>query len=276
LITNKKLFIASVLTSLLLPQVYADNLANSLSNINNVDKLYILGGVGASFSNDANISADSSFWDPSPQGYNTNLGTSEFYEGGLGYNISPVFSVQITDTYRPSYAYRKVQTPVGGNTPGFLGGKTRYFNLDDNALLATVVLHGAGLSDRLAWKVGQASMLQPFAGVGLGIAYNTVSNFHSEPMSPPADAPKRDIPSVAAMMMPYTSHALAYQGLLGLELTHKNMSIDFGYRYFNGGQFQSNTYITNPVAGYNYPTLAPAWKGTLTANEVFVDLRYAI
>lgn len=271
---HKKLLISSVLGSLmLLTHAYADN---SATQINTTDQLYILGGVGISFSNNANIAADDTFWDPSPQGYNATLGNSEFYDIGLGYNISPAVSVQVTDTYRPSYAYRKVQTPVGGDTPGFLGGKTRYFNLDDNALLATVILHGAGLSDKLAWSIGQTSMLQPFAGIGLGVAYNTVSNFHSEPQSPPASAPKKDIPSVASMMTPYTSHTLAYQGLLGLELTHKNMSLDFGYRYFNGGQFQSNTYITDPVSGYNYPTVTPAWKGTLTANEVFVDLRYII
>lgn len=71
-------------------------------------------------------------------------------------------------------------------------------------------------------------------------------------------------------------YSRAYQGLLGFELNHKNMSLDVGYRYFNGGQFQSNTYLTDPVSGYNYPTVAPAWKGTLAANEVFLDLRYAI
>jgi hypothetical protein len=268
---QKKILLSSLISGLLLfTQGYADN------TINQAGQLYILGGLGASLSLNTNMKTDSNFWDPSPQGYNATLGTSEFYEGGLGYNFSSAISVELVNTYRPSFTYRKVQTPVGGDTPGFLGGKTRYFDLQNNTSVVTVILHGAGLSKSLAWPIGTTSLLQPFAGVGLGISYTTVSNFHSEPFSPPADAPKRDLPSVASIMTPYTSYSLAYQALLGLELNHKNISLGLGYRYFNGGQFQSNNYIIDPVSGYNYPTASPPWKGSLAANEIFADLRFAI
>ena len=46
--------------------------------------------------------------------------------------------------------------------------------------MANAYLHGKGFSDRLAWNIGSCYTLEPFIGAGLGVAFNTVSNFYSE------------------------------------------------------------------------------------------------
>lgn len=243
------------------------------SQIKEIYPFYLKLGTGASFSSKADISVDTRVWDPSPNGYNATLKNSELYELGVGYSFSPLWSLEITGTTRPSYRYRKFQQSQTANTPGFLGDKTRFFKLTSHDILLNLLLD-TGICDRLAYSFGE-SKLRPILGAGLGAAYNTVRDFHSKT----AQAVSQNPPlfSVATIMNNHTKTSFAYQLFTGLRLTcRERFNIDLGYRYFNGGRFLSNSYIVDVATNLPTPITVPAWRGKLKAQEVFLSLSYAL
>lgn len=235
--------------------------------------LFLLLGTGASFSNRASISADSP-WDPANQGYNANLGQTAFYTAGIGYQFNPLISVDIEATIRPSYSYSKFQTTSPqAASPGDLGIKTRKFDLANTNAMANIIVNGQGLN--LFAKLGPCTILQPFVGLGAGVAYNTVSNFRSILATGPAAAPtSRD---VSSLMDPYTNATFAWQAFAGVEVIHaQTWGVDLAYRYYDGGIFKSNNYLTNVLTGggFTLPITVPRWNGRLTANEAYLNLKY--
>jgi len=96
-----------------------------------INKAYISIGGGYSWSSMASINVDTRIWDPAPQGYDANLNSTEFYQLAYGYNITPLFTTEVDIVYRPEYKYKKFQTSTSAGTPGFLGTKTRFFNLSN-------------------------------------------------------------------------------------------------------------------------------------------------
>jgi len=130
-------------------------------------------------------------------------------------------------------------------------------------------IDGQGLSDHLSWRTGEHGSIQPFVGAGIGVSYNTVSNFHTVLTANE---------EITAKMLDKTQASLAYQFNAGLEWTCQRLSIDLGYRYFNGGDFRSNNYIDR-VSGTTGLTLAPItvppWTSSLATNELFVTAKIA-
>ncbi len=237
--------------------------SSSNAKINQQYPFYIELGSGASFSKSANISADTSFWDPSPEGYNSTLGTAPLFTAGVGYRLNPWLSLDIDATHRGLYSYEKFQTSTAVNTPNFLGNKTRFFDLSNNAIMFNGTLYGGGLSDHLLMHLSSNSTLQPIVGAGLGISYNTISDFHSELANSNA---------IVSLMQDHSRYAFAYQLMAGMEWQYKRFSLDAGYRYFDGGKFVTNDY----VFASNPPIAAPAWSGDLRANELFAAIKVAI
>lgn len=84
----------------------------------------------------ANIFADPTYWDASPQGYNETVGNAAIYSAAFGYNYSQLISADIEYIYRPSYSYSKFQTSTSNTTSYYNGAKTRYFDLQSNSLMA--------------------------------------------------------------------------------------------------------------------------------------------
>lgn len=228
-------------------------------------KLHLILGTGASFSNESNISADPFLWDPPVQGYNATLDNSEFYTAGVGYQVSSLIDADIEVTYRPSFHYNKLQTPIPSPTTGVLGSKTRQFDLTNSSVMANVFLDGQGTN--LFTKLNSLTTLQPFVGGGIGIAYNTLSNFHSVLASSSIAGTN----GVASIMNSNSQTTFAWQISAGAELLYaETWRLDLGYRYFDGGRFKSNNYLF-----FNQVTVPP-WSGRFTANEVFLNLNYFI
>jgi opacity protein-like surface antigen len=241
---------------------------------------YLKLGVGGSFSRDANLKVDTRSWDPSPDGYNANLGDTAFYEVGFGYVFSPLWNIEVAGTARPSFEYEKFQRAVANNTNiGALGDKTRKFKLSNQSLMFNLVLDTLGLStDQWVYDFGNNRQLRPVFAAGIGVAYNKVYDFHSVTQNVVQSGPPVVV-NVASIMNENRHSDFAWQLLAGLRLTcHERVTVDLNYRYFNGGTFKSNDYtIDLPVgAGTNQPISSPPWEGKLKANEVVVSANIAL
>jgi len=240
--------------------VFSGTMGSVSPNVFN-QSAYIKLGSGGSYSMNANIVADPAFWDASPQGYNGKVGHTAFYSAAFGYNYTPLISGDIQYIYRPSYSYSKFQTSTALGTVDFNGDKTRHFDLQSNSLMANLYLHGAAMSNSLKVDLSNAHAIEPFIGGGLGVGFNTVSNFYSVKTN-----------GVYAAIEPDNFRtSLAWQLSAGLQLINDtNFNLAAGYRYYNGGSFSSANFTTD------YPSYNTPWNGTVQANEFFVTLAYRI
>lgn len=225
--------------------------------------LYFKVGSGGSYSMPAGIdNPNPAYWDASSQGYNGTVGQSALYSAAIGYNFSKLISTDFEFIYRPSFSYKKFQDSNASTTVEFNGDKTRLFNLESNSLMWNVYLHGKGYSDALTYQIHDNLFVEPFVGGGIGVAFNTVSNFHSITT---ASEP-------TAMMLDNSMTSLAWQFSAGLNFYNTGkFNMGAGYRYYNGEQFTSNSYSINGT-----PLVLPQWSGTMQSNEFFVQIGYKI
>jgi opacity protein-like surface antigen len=232
--------------------------------------IYIALSAGGSYSLETSINASPIFWDPSPEGYNSDLGNSEVLGASIGYVINPLFRFELGADHRDSFKYKKYQsTPTSTSW----GPRNRYFDLSNTTVMGTLFLDGSGVSDRFFYQ-GKGFIIDPFFGVGLGAAFNTLDNLHSVSL-------KKDMAGRAFSLMEsaYTSKAFAYQLNAGVTIkTTRKIAIGLGYRYLDAGHFESNNYLVdNPDnIGMTSGVTVPTWGGSLKTNEFYVTIKYAI
>ncbi len=224
--------------------------------------------LGYSFSLPAQMDVSSSpaigggFWDPSPQGYDSRVGSTAIYGLGFGYYVNPLISLELNYTDRPNYSYSKFQSQTSSTS-----AKTRDFDLESQDVMLNSVYHLAAI----------ATGLKPFINVGIGAARNTVSNFHSVSATTPG--------YVFSMMNNNTVTSFAAQAGVGLDFdATSRLAFKVGYQFFYGGEFKSNDYVVddpdnlhpippNPAPG---GTVVPSWTGIILANEVYAGLTYLL
>jgi len=252
-------------------QVFANGGALLPSSQQKTHHFFITLGTGYSKSKTTDLKVDTSFWDPAIQGYNDDMGSSELYTVGAGVQVNNFLTIALDATRRPDYQYSKFQTPSGPQPVGFIGTKTRKFDFDNTSIMLNALVYGAGFPHhRLDWST-QNVLIQPFVGVGIGVAYNTVSDFHSV-----SDSTVQGAKQVFSVANSHTISQFAWQLLAGLNMTlHKRFLVDMGYRYFDGGNFESNNYVYQ-VQGLNSGLVVPPWKGKFRTNEAFVNFSYLI
>lgn len=230
------------------------------------DNIYLIAGVGGSFSRCADICTDSNFWDPATEGYDSKLGRSEMYNIGLGYDFCPMFRGTVEASFRPSFKYCKFQTGIDNGQINFLGDKTRYFNLSNASLMFNGYAYGGGLSPYLDWNLGCNFCAQPYIGAGVGVSYNRMKNFHSVTTTA-VQSLDETVFTIGSAMLPNTARSFSWQFIGGLEVARASLcSLDIGYRYFDGGKIRSNNWIFPGNA-----ITATPWKGKLRAHEFFVN-----
>lgn len=236
----------------------------------NIQRPFLYVGGGYAWSRKASLEVDPAFWESSPQGYDGDLGNSEFYTLGAGYHFNPLFSMMLEATYRPSFEYKRFQTSTAVATPGFLGTKTRHFRFDNWAVLVDAFLNKQGDY----WQIGgKCGCFAPFVGAGVGISYNTVKDFHSVL---PRDPITTFMP-VRSIMPDFTKISWAGQLMAGfVSRVTPFMTFEIGYRRFFGGRFWSNRYFDDVPSGLTSSIIIPAWRGTFQANELFVGLCYTL
>lgn len=231
---------------------------------------------GVAFSQNANISADPIFWDPAVEGYNSRLGTGGMIGAGFGYAFNNWFSGGVTLLHQTGFKYDKFQTAIpGAGTVGALPDKTRHFKLASTSVMFDGRLHGKGLGFSHTLHAGR-DYIAPFLGGGLGFTYHKMSNFYSSLAPTALTTPS---PSAASMAPDATtSTTFTYQLEAGVEYHYDNTwRMSAGYRWFDAGEFSGPKTIIigtglpgNPLVG----AIAPPWKGTLRAHQLFAEVAY--
>lgn len=223
--------------------------------------------IGYSSSLQVNLEVDNSFWDRAIQGYNSKLGQTPVFEFGIGFHLRPWLHASISTAVRGTYHYAKYQNQVPGDpAPYPLGTKTRYFDLDNSNVMFNLLVHS---QNTLAFHLDNGMLVAPFLGVGIGIARNKIFNFHSVLE---ATDPESNMNIAAAVMPTKETYFLAAQSMTGILLRISERSrIDFGYRLYYGGKFESNNYFVDD----DPDTVAPPWKGRLLSHELFFKMNYS-
>lgn len=222
-------------------------------------------GTGVSFPAELKFSGiDPAIWDQAYEGYGARFNNTKVISAGIGYNVSKWCNILLSGDWRGMYRYAKYQTFTGAAVLDPIGHKNRLFDLKNTNIMLSFIINGS-LFNNLHVDFGHDAMLTPFVGVGLGVAENTLSGFRSTvPQSPGVNR---------SCMQSKTTHALAAQGLLGVDwVINQQFSLDAGYRFYYGGKFKTNAEIFDPV--YKYIAVT-SWEAKLLANEVFVNLKYS-
>ena len=227
-------------------------------------------GTGISFSQPTHVSVDLNYWNPSPQGYDSSMKNAALYMAGIGYTVNSWFNFDFNATYRGGYRYTQFQSHDPTDVANPLPARTRFFNFSSTAVMFNGTIDAQGISDHLILNTGTQGFIQPFIGAGIGASYNTVSNFHTI---------LTDTDNATSVMQDNTKASLAYQFNAGLEWVYQRISIDIGYRYFNGGNFKSHDYLATRVDGITgiplHTIAIPAWNGTFSTNELFLTAKVA-
>lgn len=262
---------------LLLVCILSCSALNSLSSCEGdcEGKFYLKLGSGVSFSQRLHVKALLPFWDTAQQGYNASVGTRPILGMGLGYEINPCYSLDLTLSNRPQYKYRKFQIPIPGTaTPGFLGTKTRKFDLDISTLMLTGYLSGQNFGCT-CWNIGSGA-IYPVFGAGVGVSRVNIYNFRATGL--PSVNPVADPSAAFSSENEYTlRYVLSYQIMAGLEYRYCDQwSLSMGYRWFDVASFKASRYLRSAngsaldIGGDNM------MKIKFAAQELFIEFKVFI
>ncbi len=205
-------------------------------------------------------------WDDSVQGYNSTLGDRGFYTFEAGKQVHSFIDASLMYINHEPFNYQMYQSGVS-DTEGFTGNmRNRYFNLGNRALLVSGFLHPA----EAYYTLGDVGM-KPYIGIGIGYASNLVNNFYTVG-SQLVDTV--NVGSTSSIGNPVYTNSFAWQGTGGVNFAaNQHVSIDVGYRYYDGGKFNTSSEVFAESVGL---TAASPWSGRLQANQLFVDFRYTV
>lgn len=183
---------------------------------------------------------------PGPSG----LGSSALLGGGVGYRLTDLFRVEAMVDYRGWYKLD------GNDNAG------THYKADASSLAGML----NGYVD-LPWNLGP---VRPYVGAGLGVAHNRLGAITQSFTIPGIGPGYENDPGGSRTNF-------AWQAMLGLswDITDR-ITVDAGYRYFDGGKMQSSggtsTFGIAGLGAVNVPT--DGISGRFTASEAVVGLRY--
>lgn len=170
---------------------------------------------------------------------------------GIGYRFSPLFRMDLDATYRPEFDVT---------------------HTDNQALLAykgkenswRVMLTGyADMADLIGRDV--VGHINPYAGFGLGLAWNYMGRMGVTDLTAPAFASQFTVNG-------RTRAQLAWQLVAGASYdVTEQWALDVAYRYLDSGQARGGDSLVGD--GVNQPI--DPFHARLTSNEVSVSLRYS-
>lgn len=204
-------------------------------------------------------------WDSSTQGYNSSLGNRGFYTFAVGKQVYDYVDVSVSYLDHENFNYQKFQTGVS-STPGFTGSsRNRYLNLNNRAILVNAFLHPLNEYYN-AFNIG----FTPFIGAGIGYALNQVNNFYTVGTTTVGGTALGSTDSIGK---PVSTNSFAWQASAGLNIKPQidHLSLDVGYRYFDGGKFYGSNLVYTNSFGWDSAT---PWSGKLRANQLFVEFKY--
>lgn len=228
-------------------------------------------GTGFSWTEKPGIrNPDPAFWDFSSQGYDSKLGDRGFYTFAVGKQVHDYVDISLSYLVHEVFDYQKFQSAPAGTsgTPGFTGAaRTRFFRLDNRDLLINGFLHPAPILTSLI-----SLKFTPYVGGGIGYARNQVRNFYTVGT---AIVNGVALGSTSTIGNPTNKNSFAWQGTVGLNIQPQQscMSVNLGYRYFDGGKFNGPRTVYTNSDGW---LTSAAWSGRLKANQLFVELKYSV
>lgn len=207
---------------------------------------------------------DTTFWDASTKGYDDKLSTASFVSFSAGRNIFNHLAGAVEYSLYQTLNYQKHQTGTG-STGGFTGDeRMRFFDITHQSVLFNfkfLVPNSWNLS------VGNC-MVYPVLGAGIGLGISKMSNFHTV-----GYAGLAALGNTTSIGFPNVNTSLAWQVNSGLEFKLEDSagSMGIGYRYYDGGNFESGTSFMLNTAGIGEGGALSehvAWKAKLKMHQV--------
>lgn len=245
--------------------------AGTVGEIPTTSPYFVSVGAGYAWSRDAGVrNPDPAFWDPSVNGYDENLGSMGFYSLAAGRSVHPYVDLSFSFLKHLEGNYQKHQFSPVADTPGFTGqSRTRFFKLDNTAYLVNASLHPA---ESMFETVGISVM--PFVGAGIGLGHNVVKDFHTVSLVPTTG---NSVGSTTSIGNNNSRTGFAWQANAGLNLRPANgpFSFDVGYRYFDGGRFETaRTVLINTGTPTGFSTASRGLSGHLKTNELVFGINW--
>ena len=214
--------------------------------------------VGAGINN-----ANPSVWDTPAEAYNKNKTNRGFYTFEIGKQVQHYVDVSLMYLNHETFNYQMYQQSISNNQKLTNTDQNKPFSLNNRALLVSGFLH----ADHNWYKISTIG-LSPFIGGGIGYALNQIDNFY-----PSNTLNKSTTNSNTSSANSVNINSFAWQASAGFSIhpiTH--LSLDVGYRYYDGGNLDASATIINTNTG-NSNLLTP-WSGHLSMNQLFVDFKY--
>ncbi len=231
------------------------------------DPWYVTIGSGYAWSYNVDMQNVDSRWSPAVEGYNSDLNNASFISVAAGKTIYDWFDFESEFLVYQQFHYQKFQTETGSP---FLPKRYRSFDLDNFTWLFNLRLH---LPLSLEWDTGYFS-IGPFAGGGVGVGVNTVSNFHTVGYS--STSQSGNYTSVGQVTR---KNSLAWQANGGVYLRprHSGVTFNVAYRYVDSGEFAgpSNVMDNTQAGGGNITAVSP-WSGRLTSSQIYFFVKLEI
>ena len=291
---KKRLLLSLLCAGLMSSALYAGCDEGCCENIERGPKqcFSLYAAAGGSFTRCTDMCVDTSsgsFWPDVPEGYDSDLGRTGFIEYGLGYEWCDWLTFIASGQYRDTmdFAHRQTAIPVFTDVsctfPPLECLETtitdtgcRLFELDANTFMFSAIFDLTNLCGCEDWWFGVQ------IGGGIGFTHFNVFNFHLELESEivaegfPGDEFTFTVPTrIRDTMYSTTNNSFAAQAFIGLQYTACNwMKVGVGYRFFHGGDFCTNDFVTNS-RGFNAADNAhpvDPWQGRLQANEIYLNV----
>ncbi len=224
-------------------------------------------GTGYSWTNKPGIqNPNPSEWDYAAQGYDAPIGNRGFYTFAIGKQFHDYMDVSLSYLVHENFNYQQFQSGTS-DTPDFTGNqRNRFFTLNNRALLINGFLHPATFWAQLA-----NIQFMPYVGAGVGYACNKVNNFYTVGNTTVAGVALGSTDSIGD---PISKNSFAWQGTLGFNIhpQQSHFSVNTGYRYFDGGNFNGSSNIYTNANGF---VTATPWSGSVKANQFFIEFQYS-
>lgn len=225
-------------------------------------------GTGYSWSSKPGIdNPDPATWDFANEGYNGALTNAGFYSFALGKQVHQYIDLSVSYLNNEDFNFQHFQTGVSA-TPSFTGAeRTRFFTLNNRAVMANITLH-----DENPLLSPYSIDITPFVSGGIGAGFNKVTDFHTVGS---VALPTATIASTTSIGAPTSHTGFAWQGSVGINVQPQasHLSANIGYRYYNGGDFEGPAATYSAADGF---LVAAPWKGTLKTNQMFVEFKYTV
>jgi opacity protein-like surface antigen len=230
---------------------------------------YIRVEAGPSFGLCAAIEPNPIIWDSAQEGYDAKLHTAPMVGLEVGVNFCDLWSVGARANYRSKFSYCKKQTPLNSATNGFLGNKTRFFDLDATSFILNLMINRTD-NPYCALTICKTT-LAPYVGLGIGFARTTLYNFHSV-RADMATLGTFITNEVGSIMSPNGMNTFAWDAQVGCNISFcSNISLGIGYRFFDAGRFKTNNYLVDVLAGLTTPIVVYPWCSRLRASELVLQ-----